>query len=120
MSVPTNAAGFGKVIVAFDDGVIPAARSARCGTTASSARSVVRAPPAVVAVEPQRQLMPHLYASKEQINAIGSDRRATNTTRVGGKQVKATRPGVTGEGVTLAVLDSGILGIPVVLTLTVS
>jgi serine protease AprX len=64
--------------------------------------------PGVIAVEPQRQLVSHLYASKKQINALGVDQPATYTTRVGAKRVTGTRPGVSGEGVTVAVLDSGI------------
>ncbi len=126
VSVPTDAAGFGKVVVAFDGGVIPAGtlRALRnlgveraielptIGAVAVTAPprvvGAVETLPGVVAVEPQRRLTSTLYASKKQINAIGLDRRSTYTTRVGGKRVKATRPGVTGAGVTVAVLDSGI------------
>ena len=64
--------------------------------------------PAVAAVEPQRRLVSHLNASKKQIHAIGLHKRATSTTWIGGKRVTATRPGLTGRGVTVAVLDSGI------------
>ena len=124
--VPTDEAGLGKVIVAFDDGVIPAGTLAalrdlgvvRAIELPTIGAVAVTAPLPVVdrlenltgvaAVEPQRQLVSHLYASKEQINALGLDRRGMYTTRVSGERVKATRPGVTGEGVTVAVLDSGI------------
>ena len=124
--VPTDEAGLGKVIVAFEDGVIPAGTlrtlrnlgveraielptiGAVAVTAALPVVDLLGTVPGVVAVEPQRQLESHLYASKKQINAIGLGRRATYTTRVGGERVKATRQGVTGKGVTVAVLDSGI------------
>ena len=125
-SVPTDAAGLGKVIVAFGDAGIPAGTLAALrdlgveraielptiGAVAVTADLAVvdllRTLPGVVSVEPQRRLVTDLYASKEQINALGVDEAATYTTRVGGKRVTATRPGVTGDGVTVAVLDSGI------------
>jgi serine protease AprX len=125
-SVPTDAAGHGKVIVAFRDGTIPAGTLGALrdlgveraielpsiGAVAVTAElplvDLIDNLPGVVAVEPQRRLVSHLYASKKQINAIGVDRPARYTTRVGGKRVTATRPGVTGKGVTVAVLDSGI------------
>ena len=125
-SVPTDAAGDGKVIVAFHDGVVPAGtlgalrdlgveRAIELPTIGAVAVTadlpvvdLLDTLPGVVAVEPQRRLVSYLYASKKQINAIGLDQPATYTTRVGGKRVTGTRPGVTGEGVTVAVLDSGI------------
>ncbi|UUZ58294.1 hypothetical protein [Nocardioides sp. B-3] len=125
-SVPTDEAGHGKVIVAFADGVVPAGTFGALrdlgveraielpsiGAVAVTADlplvSLLSTLPGVIAVEPQRRPVSHLYASKEQINAIGVDQPSTYTTRVGGKKVTATRPGVTGEGVTVAVLDSGI------------
>ncbi|KAA1427778.1 S8 family serine peptidase [Nocardioides antri] len=125
-SVPTDEAGHGKVIVAFADGVIPAGtlgalrdlgveRAIELPTIGAVAVTadlpvvdLLDGLPGVVAVEPQRRLVSYLYASKKQINAIGLDQPATYTTRVGGKRVTATRPGVTGAGVTVAVLDSGI------------
>ena len=125
-SVPTDGAGHGKVIVAFGDNVIPAGtlgalrdlgvqRAIELPTIGAVAVTAdlpvvdrIRTLPGVVAVEPQRRLESYLYASKKQINAVGVDQPATYTTRVGGKKVTATRPGVTGEGVTVAVLDSGI------------
>ena len=125
-SVPTDEDGHGKVIVAFADGVIPtgtlgglrdmgverAIELPTIGAVAVTAGlpvvDLLGTLPGVVAVEPQRRLVSYLYASKKQINAIGLDQPATYTTRVGGKRVTATRPGVTGAGVTVAVLDSGI------------
>ncbi|WP_210503458.1 S8 family serine peptidase [Nocardioides xinjiangensis] len=125
-SVPTDAAGRGKVIVAFQDGVVPtgtlgvlrdlgvhrAIELPTIGAVAVTADlpvvDALGTLPGVIAVEPQRQLVSHLYASKQQINALGVDQPSTYTTRVGGKRVTATRPGVSGEGVTVAVLDSGI------------
>ncbi len=125
-TVPIDEAGHGKVIVAFADGSIPPGTlavlrglgveraielpsiGAVAVTADPSVVAVLDTVPGVVAVEPQRQLVSYLYASKKQINAIGLDQPATYTTRVGGKKVTATRPGVTGAGVTVAVLDSGI------------
>ena len=125
-TVPIDEAGHGKVIVAFADGSIPPGTlavlrglgveraielpsiGAVAVTADPSVVAVLETVPGVVAVEPQRQLVSYLYASKKQINAIGLDQPATYTTRVGGKKVTATRPGVTGAGVTVAVLDSGI------------
>ena len=125
-SVPTDEAGHGKVIVAFRDRLIPAGtlgalrdlgveRAIELPTIGAVAVTadlpvvdLIRTLPGVVAVEPQRRLVSYLYASKKQINAIGVDQPATYTTRIGGKRVTATRPGVTGAGVTVAVLDSGI------------
>ncbi len=125
-SVPLDKAGHGKAIVAFADGVIPAGTAGalhRLGVERAielptiGAVAVTAALPVidqlanltgVVAVEPQRRLVSNLYASKKQINAIGADQPAAYTTRVDRKRVSGTRPGVTGAGVTVAVLDSGI------------
>lgn len=125
-TVPVDAAGLGKVIVAFADGAIPAGTLAALqslgveraipfstiGAVAVTAEpsivGLLETLPGVVAVEPQRQLVTDLYASKKQINAVGLDQPASYTTRSGGKRVSGTRPGVTGDGVTVAVLDSGI------------
>lgn len=125
-SVPTDEAGHGKVILAFQDGVVPASTlgalrdlgvehaielptiGAVAVTADLAVVDLLSTLPGVVTVEPQRRLVSHLYASKEQINAIGVDQPASYTTRVGGKRVTGTRPGVTGAGVTVAVLDSGI------------
>ncbi len=125
-SVPTDQAGLGKVIVAFEDGAIPTGTLGALRTLgverAIPLRTIgavaVTAPlgvidlldtvPGVAAVEPQRRLETYLYESKKQINARGVDKPQKYTTRSGKKRVRATRPGVTGEGVTVAVLDSGI------------
>ena len=125
-SVPVDAAGHGKVIVAFGDAGIPAGTlramrdlgvqraielptiDAVAVTAELPVVDLIRTLPGVVAVEPQRQLVSYLYASKKQINAIGLDKPGKYTTRAGRKRVSGTRPGVTGEGVTVAVLDSGI------------
>ena len=58
----------------------------------------------VRAVVPQRRLELHLYRSKEQINALKA--AEPDRYRSGGKAFK--RPGVTGEGVTVGIIDSGI------------
>jgi subtilisin family serine protease len=125
-SLPTDEAGRGKVIVAFAEGLLPpgtlgalrdlgverAIELPTIGAVAVTADLPVVDQlwtlPGVVAVEPQRRLVSHLYASKKQINVVGLDQPVTYTTRVGNKRVSATRPGVTGAGVTVAVLDSGI------------
>jgi serine protease AprX len=125
-SFPVDEAGLGKVIVAFDDGLIPAGTltalrdlgveraipfktiGAVAVTAPLPVLDLISSVPGVVAVEPQRQIVPDLYASKKQINALGLDRRGSYTTRIDGDRVKVTRAGVTGEGVTVAVLDSGI------------
>ena len=128
MSVPTDAAGHGKVIAAFD-GTIPAGtlgalrdlgveRAIELPTIGAVAVTadlpvvdLLSTLPGVVAVEPQRRLVSNLYASKEQINANGLDQPSAYTIRSGRsgrKPVSGTRPGVTGADVTVAVLDSGI------------
>ena len=125
-SVPTDAAGLGKVVVAYRGGDLPAGALAALkdlgveraielpsiGAVAVTAKlrvvEQIRTLPGVEAVEPQRRLESYLYASKKQINATGMDRSAKYTTKVGRKRVTATRPGVTGADVTVAVLDSGI------------
>ncbi len=124
--MPTDETGLGKVIVAFDDGVIPtgtlralqaldAVRAIPLRTIGAIA--VTAAPevieqldtiPGVAAVEPQRRLATHLYESKKQIAAMDVDEPQRYTTRQGDRRVRATRPGVSGRGVTVAVLDSGI------------
>ncbi|HEX8779631.1 MAG TPA: S8 family serine peptidase, partial [Nocardioides sp.] len=124
--VPTDEDGRGKVILAFEGGVVPAGALAALrdlgvhraielstiGAVAVTADLAVvdllGTVSGVVAVEPQRRLVSHLYASKGQINALGLDQPETYRTRVGHRRVQGTRPGVTGEGVTVAVLDSGI------------
>ncbi|MDP3714434.1 MAG: S8 family serine peptidase [Mycobacteriales bacterium] len=63
-----------------------------------------RALPGVTAVVPQRKITLDLYRSKEQIRANGVAEPDTYTS--GGAQ--RTRDGVTGEGVTVGIIDSGI------------
>lgn len=58
----------------------------------------------VRAVVPQRRLQLHLYRSKEQIKALGVS--AADRYRAGTQTFE--RPGVTGEGVTVGIIDSGI------------
>ena len=123
--LPVGADGLARAIVAYDGGVVPAGaldtldelgvvRGIELSTIGAVA---VTAPQAVietvaalddriVAVEPQRRLQTDLYASKDQISAVGLDTAATY--RPDGATTDATRPGVTGEGVVVAVLDSGI------------
>ena len=60
--------------------------------------------PGVRAVVPQRRLELHLYRSKDQINANGVEKAETYRSR--GETYK--RPGVTGKGVTVGIIDSGI------------
>jgi len=125
-SVPTDEDGHGKVVVAFEDGVISAGtlgelqglgveRAIELPTIGAVAVTadlpvidLIGTVPGVIAVEPQRRLVSYLYASKEQINAIGMDQPERYKAQVGHRRVNGTRPGVTGEGVTVAVLDSGI------------
>lgn len=64
----------------------------------------VAALPGVRAVAPQRKLQLHLYRSKEQINALGVREPA----RYQAGDETFERPGVTGEGVTVGIIDSGI------------
>ena len=86
--VPLDADGNGKVILAFDGGTIPAGTQQQLASLGvvraialpSIGAVAVTAPvavvdaldglPGVVAVEPQRRLVSHLYASKQHINAI--------------------------------------------------
>jgi serine protease AprX len=65
---------------------------------------VVAELPGVKAVVPQRKLRLNLYRSKEQIKALGvsePDRYRSGTQSF-------ERPGVTGAGVTVGIIDSGI------------
>ena len=64
----------------------------------------LRALPGVIAVEPQRELELHLFASRAQIGADAVDTPATY--EVDGTSFE--RPGVTGAGVTVGIIDSGI------------
>ncbi len=60
--------------------------------------------PRVLAIRPQRKLKLNLYGSVEQINARGVELAET----VGPAACAKERPGVTGAGVTVAVIDSGV------------
>ena len=60
--------------------------------------------PGVTAVVPQRRLELNLYRSKSQINALGVAKPERYTS--GGSTYE--RPGVTGKGVTVGIIDSGI------------
>ena len=60
--------------------------------------------PGVRSVVPQRRLELHLYRSKDQINALGVEEPEKYRKR--GKTYR--RPGVTGKGVTVGIIDSGI------------
>ncbi len=124
--LPTGSDGLARAIVAFEGGTVPrdvlasldALGVVRGLELASIGAVAVTAPQAVVetlaldsrvlAVEPQRALALDLYASREQIGANGVDEPDDYRATVAGAAVDTTRPGVTGEGVTVAVLDSGI------------
>lgn len=121
--LPVGTDGLARAIVAYEGGVVPDGALdllddlgvTRGIELASIGAVAVTAPQAVIetlaatddrliAVAPQRRLELDLYASKEQIDAVGMDsEEAYRTSRGSG-----TRPGVTGAGVTVAVLDSGI------------
>ena len=73
-------------------------------TAPSGVISQVAALPGVRAVVPQRRIRLDLYRSKEQINALGVAEPKQYT--ADGKTYE--RPGVTGEGVTVGIIDSGI------------
>ena len=125
-SLPVGEDGLARAIVAFEDGTLPSGvlgaltdlgvvrglELASIGAVAVTAPTDVLEQVAgldgVLAVEPQRRLQLDLYASKQQINADGVAEPETTTADVDGTAVEVERPGVTGEGVTVAVLDSGI------------
>lgn len=60
--------------------------------------------PGVEAVVPQRRIKLDLFYSKQQINAHEADQ--AEPYQLGGRTYE--RPGVTGEGVTVGIIDSGI------------
>jgi len=60
--------------------------------------------PRVLAIRPQRRLQLHLHSSVTQLNARDVDQPET----VGPAACAKVRPGVTGAGVTVAVIDSGV------------
>ncbi len=115
--------GLARAVVAYRDGVVPDSaldlldelgvvrglELSSIGAVAVTApRAVVEllvaTDPRVVAVAPQRRLQLDLYASKGQLHANDMDTPEDYT--YAGRS--GTRPGVTGAGVTVAVLDSGI------------
>lgn len=61
--------------------------------------------PRVKAITRQRRIQFHLYGSVEQINARGVEQAETIAGPAGST---IERPGVTGRGVTVAIIDSGI------------
>ena len=63
------------------------------------------ADPRVRAVTLQRRLQWHMYSSRTQINAVGIEQAETVDL---GEGRMFERPGVTGAGVTVAIIDSGI------------
>lgn len=125
--LPTGADGLARAIVAYEGGVVPsgvladlddlgvvrglelASIGAVAVTAPQAAIEAVAQDPRVAAIEPQRRLELDLYASREQIGANGVDAPDEYQAQVRQTPVQTTRPGVTGDGVTVAVLDSGIL-----------
>ena len=116
-----DAAELSKVIVALDGDLSDGLRhrlerlgvvqglelgsiDALAATLPTSAVARVAQLPGVRAVVPQRRLQLHLYRSKEQINALGVGE--PDRYRRGGETYR--RPGVTGAGVTVGIIDSGI------------
>lgn len=127
VDLPVGGDGLARAIVAYEGGVVPddalglmgdlgVARGIELSTIGAVAvtapQAVVEALAAaddrIVAVEPQRRLELDLYASKEQIDAVGVDQPETYTATVDDVSGEAERPGVTGAGIGVAVLDSGI------------
>jgi serine protease AprX len=123
LSTPATAApsALTKVVVALDGDLTPQMSrtltrlgvvrglelqtiDAVAATVPSAAVPQIAALPGVRAVVPQRRLKLDLYRSKEQINALGVAEPARYTSS--GQAFE--RPGVTGEGVTVGIIDSGI------------
>jgi serine protease AprX len=127
LSAPAGAApapvapnALSKVVIALDGDVTGSLRTALTGlgvagfelpsidavaaTVPTAAVPQLAALPGVRAVVPQRRLELHLYRSKDQIRANGVDQPDRYT--AGGMTYQ--RPGVTGEGVTVGIIDSGI------------
>jgi serine protease AprX len=123
LSTPAAAAptGLTKVVVALDGDLTPRLRRALtdlgvvrgvelatidavAATLPAAALPALAELPGVRAVVPQRRLVLDLYRSKEQINALGvaEPKRYTSAGQT------FERPGVTGEGVTVGIIDSGI------------
>ena len=76
-------------------------------TAPVGALEAIAALPGVRAVVPQRRLKLDLYRSKEQINALG----VAEPERYKDGTQSFERPGVTGEGVTVGIIDSGIFAL---------
>ena len=125
--LPTGEDGLVRAIVAYRDGAVTQGSLAlldRVGVTrgielstigavavtapAAAVQALAAADPRIVAVEPQRRLQLDLYASKEMIDAVGVDEPESYTATVGQDRGEVERPGVTGAGIGVAVLDSGI------------
>ncbi len=118
--------GLSRVIVQYDDGALGADLLDGLGalgvTRALELPSIdavaVTAPAAgisevltdapVTGVHEQRRIVSHLYASKEQVNAVGIEEPEAFTASVDGQEFDAERPGVDGTGVVIAIMDSGI------------
>lgn len=119
-AAPVAPSALSKVVIALDGeltdplratldglgvaGVELSSIDAVAATVPSAVVPQLTALPGVRAVVPQRRLELHLYRSKDQIKANGVDEADRYTT--GGATFE--RPGVTGEGVTVGVIDSGI------------
>ena len=124
-SIPAGAAGGSaetiKVIVALDGDLTDSLRTkledvgvvsglelptidAVAATLPATAVPAVADLPGVRAVVPQRRLELQLYRSKDQIRANGVDK--PDQYRRSGEAFR--RPGVTGEGVKVGIIDSGI------------
>ncbi|TAJ53157.1 MAG: hypothetical protein EPN60_04220 [Nevskiaceae bacterium] len=83
--------------------VLPSIRSVAL-TAPRALLELIARDPRVLAVRPQRRLKLDLYGSVAQMNARGVE----IAEEVGPKGCAVERPGVTGAGVTVAVIDSGI------------
>lgn len=119
-------AGLGRVMVRYDGGVVPEGllgdltelgvvrglEFPSIGTVAVTATpdvlEQVLLDPRVEAFHQQRRITHDLYASREQIQAEEADQPREYQQEVDGETVTRTRPGVTGEGVTVGVIDSGM------------
>lgn len=89
--------------VVLDGSVLPTINSVAL-TAPRELLEVLARDSRVLAIRPQRKLKLNLYGSVEQINARGVELPET----VGPAACSKMRPGVTGKGVTVAVIDSGI------------
>lgn len=127
---PIDADGNWKVIVAYEGGLVPdgvldlltelgVVRGLEFPTIGAVA---VTAPLAVVqaialddrviAIHPQGRVQLHLYASVEQINARGVEVAEQYQADLGdGSTGLFDRPAVTGDGVTVAIIDSGVAAV---------